>query len=138
MKKFILLIVTGFLFIAASNAQALTSQYGLTVDTVTNTGTKYLTSSKVIGKPTRSILVVSLTEISGTTGGTISLEASMDGSNWYSYYGGKDTSYSFTPTDLAGQSFRFSIPNLEDYYLRVKYVGTGTMSDKISAILYNR
>ena len=140
MKKLIFL----FVLIAGSftvNAQtSLKSQYGNTVDTVTNAATKYLTLSQSLAGYYKTLAVsVTVTEISGTTGGTVSLEASLDGTNWYSVYTSMDTSYTFTPADVStAQSFRFTIPAWADKNVRVKYVGTGTMSAKVSASLIAR
>lgn len=135
MKKivcFLLCTVLAYAGIAqAGISGTLKSQYNLTVDTVTNTATKYVYTARVAGFSLAGV-VVNLTEISGTTAGTITLEASQDNVTWYSAYYSTDTTYSFTATDVATQSFRFKVVNFIDNYLRVKYVGSGTMSTKIA------
>ena len=153
MKKIISMLFFAFLLVAGvqtqSKAQANTvvsmvSQYGNTTDTVVNTGTKYLYNSVAIGGFQKVVTVaVHLIEISGTTGGTITVEASLDGTNYYPFYVGRDSStaitnsYTFTPADAATNDFRFSLFDFRERWVRVKYTGTGTMSDKISAkILY--
>lgn len=123
-----------FAFTPQVNAQIdLLSQYGKTVDTVSNTATKYLTSGKIDGMFKSVTVYVDLTEISGTTGGTISIEVSGKGSNYAPFYNSKDTTYTFTAADVTSQSFRFQLYDWGDVYLRVKYTGSGTMSTKISA-----
>jgi hypothetical protein len=137
MKKILILLLSMAFTFTVTNANAQTSllsQYGNKIDTASNVlGTKYLTSGKV-EKLYRSVTVyVDLTEISGTTGGTISLEVSGNGTTWAPYYNSKDSVYTFTPADQATNSFRFQIYDWGDLYLRVKYTPTGTMSDKITA-----
>ena len=133
MKNKITLLLIALTVSFMVNAQVnLTSVYGNTTDTVTNTATKYLYSGVVNGYQKTAAIQVTLTEISGTTAGTISLEASVDGVNYYSYYGSKDSTYTFSPSDVSSQSFRFILTDVGDLYFRVKYVGSGTMSDKIS------
>jgi len=125
-----------FTFTIAATAQtALKSQYLLTTDTVTNTGSKYLTlTTPATAFFKAAEVAVTVTEINGTTGGTLSIEASLDNVNWYSLYGGMAASYTFTPLDVAtAQSFRFYVPNWADNYVRIKYVGTGTMVAAVSA-----
>ena len=118
------------------------SVYGNTVDTVTNGATKYMYSPQIRGFQKVISVVVHLAEISGTTAGTITLEASLSGgtsaADWYpvTSYGVTDSTkgtWTFTPTDVASQNFRFKVTDWSDLYLRVKYTGTGTMSDKIYA-----
>lgn len=134
MKKLLFLLAL-IASISCVNAQVvnLKSQYGNNVDTVTNTGTKYLTSG-VISTTVKNIAVqVDLTEISGTTGGTLTLQYSLDGVTYFSL--AADSTY--TPADVASQTFGWFIKLPAPFkYLRVKYTGTGTMSDKISAKLW--
>jgi len=126
-------------FTVAANAQTvLKSQYGLSVDTVTNAATKYLTLSQTSGSYFKTVSVaVGVTEISGTTGGTVTCEASLDGVVWYDVYNtvsNTGATYSFAPSDVTtAQSYRFKINGWGDKYLRVKYVGTGTMAATITA-----
>jgi hypothetical protein len=126
----------------AGSVVSLVSQYGNTVDTVTNSGTKYLTIPKKIqGYQKLVTIAVNLAEISGTTGGTITVEASLDSSSWYSFYAGRDSAtaitaaHTFTPLDQATNVFRFSLFDVRELWLRIKYGGTGTMSDKVYAKL---
>lgn len=138
MKKFILLALVGLLYVGSASAQAgsvnfLKSTYSLNSDTIVNTATKYLYLAAPISGYQKVVTVnVNLTEISGTTGGTITLEESLDGTNYYSAFYGTDSTYSFTPADVASQSYKFKLTDFRGRYLRVKYVGTGTMSTIIA------
>lgn len=135
-KLFVILLAVAFTLTAtqAHSQQNLLSQYGSKIDTVSNVlGTKYLTSGKIEGFYKSVTVYIDLTEISGTTGGTISLEVSGNGTTWAPYYNSKDSVYTFTPLDQATNTFRFQVYDWGDLYIRVKYAPTGTMSDKISA-----
>lgn len=133
MKKFILIASMLFTVTALqAQTETMTSQYSSSVDTVTDAGTKYMYSVKAKNK-VPALIVFSATKISGTVAGTATLEASVDGSTWYSYYGSKDSTYSFTLTNVSSQAYRWEIPQLNDLYVRVKVVGSGTMATKIYA-----
>lgn len=143
MKKiFAFILVVGALFAAnvTASAQAgtvnyLKSQYSNNTDTVVNTATKYMrvAAAAPIGGYQKAItFAVTLTEISDTTGGTLTLEASLDGTNWYNAYESRDSAYTFTPADVASQTFNFRLTDIRDRWYRVKYVGSGTMSTIIA------
>lgn len=139
MKKYILIAILFVFAAGVANAQVITlksSAYPAnSLDTVTNTATKTLdfgTAAKVVGKH-NALVVATVTEISGTTAGSVILEASSDGSNWYSVYSSKDSVYTFSPADqTAAQSFAFQIDNALHSYYRLSYTGVGTMSAKIA------
>jgi hypothetical protein len=135
MKKFLFLAISFTIGLASiAQTDSLKSQYSLTVDTVTNAGTNYLTSVKAKNK-VPALIVFNAAKISGTVAGTASLEASVDGTTWYSYYGSKDSTYSFTLTNVSAQAYRWELPQLNDLYVRVKVTGSGTMAAKIYATL---
>lgn len=126
----------------------LISVYGNLADTVTNTATKYMyVSAQIRSMIPEVTAVINIEKLTGTIGGTITIEASTANTSttvsWYSYYLGIVTpaivtsTYTFTATDLANQSFRFKLDNFRDSFIRIKYTGTGTMSAKITGtILY--
>lgn len=129
-KLLILILVAALAMVIAPESKAqisMKSQYALTEDTVTNGATKYLTSSVINGYKKVVVVQFIATEISGTTGGTATLQGSLDGSNWYTI------GSAYTLTDVATQSTSFSITDFGHLYLRVAVTGTGTMSDKIYA-----
>lgn len=105
---------------------------GQVLDTVLNATPVYLTSAR-IGKAYSTLNVVyTATEISGTTSGTATLEASEDGVLWYPIYNSADTSYSFSMTDVATvQNYRWKISNWSDNYVRIKVVGGSTVNFQI-------
>ncbi len=124
----------GLSFTASAQTDLL-SQYSKTIDTVTNTGTKYLTIPTPYNVSYKTWEVaVSYTKISGTVGGTATVEYSIDGSNFYSLK--RDSVY--TATDVAGQTLGWRIVDPGAKYIRVKATGTGTMSAQIKAKVYGR
>lgn len=139
MKSLKVIFALGIFFtalIAAPSAEAqvtsMKSQYNLTVDTVTNTGTKWLKTLSLNGYSKVVAVQFIAEEISGTTGGTAQLQGSLDGSYWY------NIGSAYTLTDVASQSTVFTITDFPHVYLRVFVTGTGTMSDKIYAKFIRR
>lgn len=131
MKK--LLFVFLVLISISSFAQStLKSQYNLTEDTVVNTATKFLTLGGATvasaGEKSSTVQVVfDAVEISGTTGGTATPQASIDGVNWY------NVGTAYTLTDVASQVSAWTLTGFPHKYLRIAVAGAGTMSDKIHA-----
>lgn len=146
MKKYILsLLAVSIAFISVTQAQApLKSQYNLNVDTVTNTATKYLKSLAIKGIGSKGVLSVAITvtEISGTTAGKVSLEGSHDGVTFYPIYAAQHNmtdSTSFSPADVStAQTYRFKVLDFADTYIRANYTGAGTMSAKVSGTYFYR
>lgn len=94
-------------------------------DTVVNTGT----ASKVItmtGGYSGIAVTAIATEISGTSGGTIAVYGSPDGTN-YDIIGS-----AYTVTDVATQSKTFYVTAPVPVYLKVLQTGTGTMSSVLT------
>lgn len=146
MKK-IFLIAGAIIAICAafnieSKAQELTllSPYSLSSDTVTNGGTAYLTvRARQINSSWTSIQV-DCTEISGTTGGTITIQGSIDGTD-FKAIPTTDTQTSVTTAtaaDVASQTFIWRIQGNPFPYYRVSWTGTGTMAASFTALLYHR
>ena len=122
MKKFLFLAV---LFAAFSvNAQTLSfksTTTSKTKDTVANTGTR-IQRLQIKGDNTILTIQPTFTKISGTAGGTATLQGSVDGVG-YSNIGS-----AYTVTDTATQTTMWSVnPSIYQYY-QLKYVGSGTMS----------
>jgi len=137
MKKVILIalvLLTGIVAksqnIPATNMRVTLSDNvisGVTFDTVTSSTARYLYANPIKSFKDVVSIVATVTEVSDTTAATISLETSIDGSNWYPYYNSRDSTYTFSPADEAGsQSYRWNLINWADSYLRVKCVGTAT------------
>ena len=131
-KLLVLLAFIGAAFATANKAQAqvtnLFSQYGLTVDTVDNTETLYLSPTATISGYRKVITIQFLAvEVSGTTGGTAQVQGSLDGTNFF------NIGSAYTLTDVASQVTSFTVTDWGCLYLRLKVTGTGTMSTKIYA-----
>jgi hypothetical protein len=124
MKKiFFLMLVIGAAF--SVNAQTATTIALAAGDTVNNTGT----ASKVIkitGGYSGIAVTAIATEISGTSGGSIKIQGSPDGTNY------DDIGSAYTVTDVASQSKTFYITAPLPVYLKVLQTGAGTMSSVLS------
>lgn len=106
-----------------------------TSDTVVNTATAYLTSDRVAGPAQTVTVQVVCTEISGTTAGTITLQGSINGTNFVALTDSTTVPNitTKTATDVASQSFTWQVTNSPYLYYRVSWTGSGTMSNKFSA-----
>jgi hypothetical protein len=110
------------------NAKLLTTtSYGNTLDTVVNAATKVTTpadgrtSNWNVGLNAQVVV----TKISGTVGGSIALQGSMDGTNW-SLIGSATTPSDATANYTFNTTVRWP-------YFRISYAGTGTMSASFKA-----
>lgn len=138
MKKLLFLSLFAAISFVSQAQATLKSQYNNSIDTVDNAGTKYLTLATTAAAYYKvASVAVGVTEISGTTAGTITVQASLDGTVWYDVYStisNTGATYSFAPADITTlQTYRFKINSWSDRYLRVKYVGAGTMSAAFTA-----
>lgn len=140
MKKFIMILFAGLVaFLATSvetKAQAdFKSVYNLSTDTVTNTATVYLQSPRVeAAAATSTTIWIAVTKISGTVGGTITLQGSLDGTN-FKAINTVDTQTALatiTATD-ATNTYHYRLAGSPFMYYRVSWTGTGTMSASFSA-----
>lgn len=141
MKRLIAIIVALAAF-AAIETQAqvgnFLSPYSFTSDTVTNTATVYLTSPTLIAAPATSTTIwIAVTKISGTVGGTITLQGSLDGTN-YKALNTVDTQTALatiTATD-ATNTYHYRLAGAPFPFYRVSWTGTGTMSASFRAYIY--
>jgi hypothetical protein len=132
MKKilFIMLLNAGALFASAQYVQVnpvllTTTSYSNTLDTVVNTAAKVTTPFRVSNWHSGVTAGVVVTKISGTVGGTLALQGSMDGTNWFTIGSAS------TPSDAsANYSFNTAVAW---FYYRISYTGTGTMSASFKA-----
>lgn len=141
MKKIIFLLIG---FVASLTVSAQVADFyqplgtNLTVDTVTNTGTSYVTTRALKADFTAHTTVqVNVTKISGTVGGTISLQGSLDGVN-FKALNTLDTQTALatiTATD-ATNSYHWRVTGGSFLYYRVSWTGTGTMAASFSAKIY--
>jgi uncharacterized protein (UPF0333 family) len=130
MKKLFSLIVCASLVIAAGaqtnfiagNAKSVLASNGLARDTVSNTGSETWVL-KVSGDANQTLsIVLSITKISGTLGGTFTIQGSIDGTEY------ADIETGYTVTDVAAQTKKFDYDLVKYPYYRARWVGTGTMS----------
>lgn len=141
MKKFALLFVALVAFAAfESKAQvySLLSPYSFTSDTVANTGTAYLSTVAVSPAPAVTTTIwVAVTKISGTVGGTITLQGSLDGTNWKAVNTPNTATAlaTITATD-ASNTYHWIISGSPFRYYRVSWTGTGTMSASFTAQMF--
>jgi hypothetical protein len=108
-------------------------------DTVTNTGTGTLTTDrKVVGDGSVTCFIL-VTKLSGTVAGTITLQGSVDNTNW-TVINTPGTQTAITTITAADATARYTInfqynPAL---YYRVSWTGAGTMSAWFEAKLMKR
>lgn len=124
----LLLLMVNFSYAQTSVLADLKSPYTVTSDTVTNTGTAYLTSGRIAG-PGMVTIQVNVTKISGTVGGTISLLGSLDGTN-FKALNTQETQTALatiTAADASG-AYHWRLSASPFLYYRVSWTGTGTMA----------
>jgi hypothetical protein len=129
MKNLIKIFLAFMLFVtfsASAGVSNMLSNFGNTIDTVVNTGTAYVDIT-VNGVYEVSSFQAVITKISGTVGGTVILQGSLDGTNFNAV--GADT---LVPTDVTTNSHVFVNLHSPYKYYRLLITGTGTMSAKIS------
>lgn len=108
---------------AQTSATIMPASNGLAIDTVTNTGSETWTL-KVPGFQKTVAVQFTATKISGTVGGSVLLQGSLNGSNWDTVV----STSAYTATDVASQTEIFAVENSKYLYYRVQWTGTGTMS----------
>lgn len=113
---------------------SMTQAYGSASDTVVNTATGYV-GLTVLNHYERVGIQTVITEISGTTGGTVTLQGSIDGTNYVTVSSSFSDAQTYTPTDVAVSSKLFTVTGSPYKYYRLSYTGTGTMSATIKGYL---
>lgn len=111
----------------------------ITYDTVTNTGTNFLTNKVLVSGPGQTVSIQwTAVKLSGTVAGTVTLQASLDGLNFFTLTGNKTventTISTFTATDVASQTTAWVIKNNPWPWYRVSWTGAGTMAATQSAV----
>lgn len=125
-------------FSVQGQAYSLLSPYSVTSDTVTNTGTAYLSTALITPAPAVTTTIwVAVTKISGTVGGTITLQGSIDGTNWKALNtpNTQTALATITAADASG-TYHWIISGSPMPYYRVSWTGTGTMSASFTAKMY--
>jgi hypothetical protein len=145
MKNLFIGILVALVSISFANAQLAPFFNALSTggvfpqsDTVTNTATgtvqcRLLRDVAV----TNTTVQVNVTKISGTVGGTISLQGSLDGTNWRAL-NTVDTQTALATVTAADAtaSYHWRLSGSPFLFYRVSWTGTGTMSASFSALLY--
>ncbi len=106
---------------------AMTSDVLISSDTTTNTGTSYLTVGVSGWYNTVTIQSV-VTKISGTVAGTVTLQGSVDGTNYVTVNSSYADVTSYSPTNVATSSNLFVVTGSPYRYYRLSYTGAGTMA----------
>lgn len=133
MKK---ILIAGAIVLSGMFASAQTAMTG-NGDTITNTGTKTNTL-KLSGSFNQVLIQSTVTKISGTVAGTLTLQGSVDGTNYVTADSSALHKRSFTATNVASQSVVFVIEKSPYLYYRVSYTGSGTMSATMSSHILGR
>lgn len=97
-----------------------------TTQTTTNSGSSTLTLPLTLWYNTVTIQSV-ITKVSGTVGGTATLQGSIDGTNFVTVSSAYADVTSYTPTDQTTNSKLFIVTGSPYRYYRISYTGTGTM-----------
>jgi len=103
------------------------SPYSAISDTTTNSANSYVSLGVTNWYNTVTIQSV-ITKISGTVGGTCTLQGSIDGTNFVTVSSAYADVTSYTPTDQTTNSKLFIVTGSPYRYYRLSYTGTGTMS----------
>lgn len=143
--KLIGLLLVAFLGIAATSQAQLATFYNslgtnLLTDTVTNTGVGVVSTTTALSSTQDydgTTIQVVVTKISGTVGGTISLQGSLDGTNWKALNTAETQTAlaTITAADASAQ-YHWRLNGSPFLYYRISWTGTGTMAATVAAKLY--
>lgn len=103
------------------------SPFNVVKDTTDNTATSYVTLGVERWYNTVTIQSV-VTKISGTVAGTVTLQGSVDGTNYVTVNSSYTDVTSYSPTNVATSSKLFVVTGSPYRYYRLSYTGAGTMS----------
>lgn len=142
MKK---LFIFALLFVALGAAAQPTvytlkkhfADQDVSLDTVTNTGTNYLGNLiPISGARTSVTVIVTITKVSGTVAGTMTLQGSYDGTVFFALNAPESQTALATKAqaDASGVYHWWLKANPFPYY-RLSTVGTGAMVAKQSAVI---
>lgn len=136
MKRLIGVFILSVLSLVGFAQTAMTNSAGTgTIETVTNAATGTLTVRNG-GPKQNTTLSVTVTKTSGTLGGTITLQGSVDNSaGSYKAITLVETATAlptYTVTDVASQTFILSLNANRYLYYRWSWTGTGTMAGSMT------
>lgn len=106
--------------------KSMLSSYSLTTDTATNTGTTYLqiNSTSYWEKVTFQPVV---TKVSGTAAGTVTLQGSVDGTNYVTVSSSYASATTMSVTNVTTSTALLTVTSSPYRYYRLSYTGSGTM-----------
>ncbi len=149
MRKLFILALFLILGMGATKAQNINaisgtmySSYGVTslADTIVNTAVGYLVTPVIAGNWEEITFTFTVTEISGTTAGSVVLMGSIDGGVSYSAVVIEEASTVIaakSPADLTtDQTFMFRVKGNPALKYKLQYTGVGTMSARLRLANY--
>jgi acid phosphatase class B len=142
MKKiFTVIFAIGvFMALAFSSSHAQTVTMTNSGDTIVNTATEAC-SLKVVNSYKAVTVHALITKISGTVGGTLTLQGGIDGTTYVTVDTASLTTEgasTFTPTNVASQSKVWIMNGAPYLWYKLSYTGTGTMSATLKGYLLPR
>jgi len=114
--------------------KTMLSSYSLTSDTITNTGTGYVEFAienyyeKVSFQPV-------VTRLSGTAGGTVTLQGSNNGSDYVTVSSSYVSAATMSVSNQVTNTAILTVTSAPYKYYRLSYTGTGTMSCTLKGYL---
>jgi len=131
-KTIIFFLLFGIGATASAQLQDLKSEYSLTSDTLTNTGTTFLSSQRIVKEDaTTTAVQINFTKLSGTAAGTATLQGSLDNVTFATI----DTT-TFTVANVTTQSKVWTMVGSPVIYYRVSVVGSGIQSVRMTGKVY--
>lgn len=110
------------------------SNYSLTSDTITNTGNGYVQLEVTQYYEKISFQPV-VTRLSGTAGGTVTLQGSNDGTNYVTVNSSYVSAATMSVTNVTTSTAILTVTSSPYRYYRLSYTGSGTMSCKLQGYL---
>lgn len=114
--------------------KTMLSNYSLTSDTITNSGSGYVdyTLTNYYEKVTFQPVV---TKLSGTAGGTVTLQVSNDGTNYVTISSTYASATTMSVTNVTTNTTMLTVTSSPYRYYRLSYTGSGTMSCTLKGYL---
>lgn len=141
MKKILFIVFAFALCLDVSFGQSTASASTMTTvgSPVINTAT--VTSTLKVTDTYKQVTVQAIiTKVSGTIAGTLTLQGSLDGVNYFTIPTAATVAgaATYTATDVATQSATFIVNGSSALFFRVSYTGTGTMNATVVSYLLAR
>ncbi len=131
-------IVKGYLFPSSPQgkheASNMLQPYGSVSDTVTNSATGYVSLRVQSSYNTVAIQAV-VTRLTGTAGGTVTLQGSNDGTNYVTVSASYSDFQTLSVSNAVTNTKIFIVTGSPYAYYRLSHTGTGTMSTTIRGYL---